>query len=297
MAWKLLTSKTVKISRKLACEYAEMEPAPHDRVLSERRMQVYEKLARSGQFRPCVWAKVDCDETKGTYRVNGKHTANLYARACDDLPENMATIEHYECSSLEDVGRLYGTFDSGMQTRSSSDINRAFAATIPELAALPRKIIDCSASGIALYKCGGTQNIANKFTPPERAEFLIEYPEFVLWTHRIIGDTSKFRHILRMGVFGGMFGCWSKAKGDAESFWTAVCEESGEKPTCPDRQLARWLLLTSVKSNSVGDIPNKRRADSREMYVRCTVCWNAWRRGEDLKIIKYHAAAKAPSFT
>ncbi len=52
--------KTQPMSRKLALQFAEMEPALQDRPLSEARMRVYEKIAREGGFRPVQWASAYC---------------------------------------------------------------------------------------------------------------------------------------------------------------------------------------------------------------------------------------------
>ena len=51
MSWKLIDRpKTLKVTKTLAKQFCEMEPAPHDRPLSERRLQVYQKLMNQGQF-------------------------------------------------------------------------------------------------------------------------------------------------------------------------------------------------------------------------------------------------------
>ncbi len=138
MGWKLISKpQTVRVTKKIAKEFAEMDPAPHDRPLSERRLQVYQRIFTDGGFRPCTWAKAICEETNGIYRVNGKHTSTFLS-GLETLPEYYVTIEDYQCDTLEDVARLYATFDSKMQSRTASDINMSFAATIPELRELPR---------------------------------------------------------------------------------------------------------------------------------------------------------------
>lgn len=272
-----------------------MDSPPNDRALSERRMQVYERCIRAGQFRPCVWAIAECDETGSTYRVNGKHTSHLLSSLAGEFPDLFVTYEIYSCDTLEDVGRLYGTFDASITLRSSSDINRAFAGTIPELAGLPRRIIDSCATGMAGHLYGGIfSGTGRTGTAPERAERLLEHPDFVCWVAGIL-DTSKHLHICRAGVVGAMFATWNKSKKQAEEFWVAVRDETGDKPTRPDRQLSRWLLMTTVGGGIGKNRPEKRTADAREMYVRSIHMWNAWREGTEVKIIKYHQDAKAPA--
>lgn len=296
MTWSLVSAKAHKITVKLATEFMEMTAVPRERLLRERRMQVYERLIRNQQWRPCIWASVHCKETGETYRVNGQHTSRLFSVLAGEFTDLTVIIESYEADTLEDVGRLYGTFDSSQNSRTASDIFRAFASTIPELADLPRKIIDSCASGISVCRSGGNPNGVDFGIPQERAENLLDHPEFVQWVAEIITDTNKYRHLCRVGVVAGMFGSYLKAKKDATEFWLAVRDETGARPTCPDRQLARFLILTSVRSMTEGKVPQSRKADTREFFVRVTHCWNAWRRSEELKLIKYHAHSKPPAF-
>jgi hypothetical protein len=48
---------TQRVTKKLAAEFAEMDPTPRDRPLSERRLSVYRSLWSKGLFRPCTWAR------------------------------------------------------------------------------------------------------------------------------------------------------------------------------------------------------------------------------------------------
>ncbi len=258
---------------------------------------VYERFIRSGQWRPCVWAKAVCKENGSTYRVNGKHTSTLLSTLSSEFTDLHVVIETYECETLEDIGRLYGTFDASINSRTASDINRAFSATVPELANLPKKIIDTSASGLALFAAGGvTSSVASLFSPTERAEMLLEHTDFVLWLYEVINDTSgKYQHFLRQGVVAAMRATYLRSKKDATEFWSLVRDEAGEKPTCPDRQLARWLLTTAVRPNSSGQGGHTKKADSREFYAVCVQMWNNWRKGEDVKLIKYYSSAKIPA--
>src|SRR4051812_22803639 len=111
MGWKLTgRPKTQKVTKALAKAFVDMEAAPHDRPLSERRLQVYEKLLYMGEFRPVTWASAYCVETGETYRVNGKHTSIMLS-GLEVLPDFFVTIEEYECDTLQDVAKLYSTFD------------------------------------------------------------------------------------------------------------------------------------------------------------------------------------------
>lgn len=301
MSWKLIDRpKTVKATKSLIKQFVEMTPAPHDRPLSERRIGVYEKLLAAGQFRPVTWASALCGETEDVYRVNGKHTSILLSRL-EKLPEFYVTVEEYECETLEDVAKLYATFDSNMQSRTARDIYLSFAATVPELANVSDKVICAGIGGVGYQKHG--QGLSN-IQAAERAEAVLDQPEFVLWLSDLlqgapgIAETGsatrsklKVSHLYRQPVVAAMFASWQKAKAAATEFWSAVRDETGPVPTSPDRKIARWLVTSSLtmKANT-----RVRKAGTRETYVKCLHAWNAWRKGESTNL-NYHADAKVPA--
>lgn len=302
MSWKLIDRpKTLKVTKNLAKTFAEMDPAPHDRPLSERRLQVYQKLLTAGQFRPVTWASAICTETGGLYRVNGKHTSVLLS-GLDVMPEFYVTVEEYECDQLEDVAKLYATFDSSMQNRSARDIYLSFAGTMPELKGVPDKVVQAAITGIAYQRLG--QDVYGKTQPAERAEMILDHAEFVLWMADVLrggfspkelgrnGAGNKSNHLLRIPVVAAMLATWNKAKGDSEKFWTAVRDDSGPSPDCPDRRLSRYLLVFNSKSM---DRTGKLRAvGNREIYVKCLHAWNAWRRNETTNL-NYRADKPVPA--
>jgi len=307
MSWKLIDRpKTAKVTKNLAKSFMEMEPAPHDRPLSERRLQVYAKLLAAGQFRPVTWASAICKETGEVYRVNGKHTSTLLA-GLTQMPDFFVTVEEYECDTLEDVGRLYATFDSKMMSRTANDIYLSFAATCKEIADLPVRVITNAAAGIAYADLG--QDVYGKTQPAERAEYLLEHTDFVQWLAAIFGGGptlgeqgvrslghTKAGHLYRQPIVAAMFKSWSKHRSDATKFWEAVRDATGTKPNLPDRVLSTFLLTSNIKRQGEWASNARRRqtTSTREVFVKCLHAWNAWRKGESTKL-NYYAEAKVPS--
>lgn len=303
MSWQLSSRpQTLKVTKAMAKEFADMEACPGDRPLSERRLAVYEKIMRAGGFRPVTWAKAYCKETDGTYRVNGKHTSTLLA-ALDRIPEFYCTIESYSCDTLEDVSRLYATFDSTMQSRSAREIYLSFASTVTEYKDLTAKVITSVPPGVSYHIHGESYG---RVQAAERAETLLEYPEFVLWLSKLLsggmtahesGNSSskkshlKSNHLYRQPVVAAMFACWSKAKAAATEFWMAVRDETGSRPELPDRKLARWLVTSTLSQREHSRI---RPATIRETYCKSLHAWNAWRKGESTNL-NYHPEAKLPA--
>ena len=150
--WRLIGQpKTQDVTKRLAQAISTMESPPRERPVSERRLQVYERIMREGGFRPVTWAKAYCKETGSTYRVNGQHTSLLMSRMAEEpgMQKFHATVEVYECATLDDVSRLYATFDSKTMSRTTADINRSFAACVPALEGLPNNAINLCVAGIA----------------------------------------------------------------------------------------------------------------------------------------------------
>jgi hypothetical protein len=96
MSWKMIGEpKTRKLTKGLAEEFAGMPPAPHDRPLNSTRCAVLKTAFDLGKFRTCEWAKAYCEETKTTYRINGKHTSTVLASYNGELsPGQSAIVNH-----------------------------------------------------------------------------------------------------------------------------------------------------------------------------------------------------------
>ncbi len=268
--------RTETVTAALAKRFAEMEPFVRERPMSDVRLKVYDKEWSEGHFRPVTWAAAFCKETAATCRVNGQHTSYM-ATLVDlkDRPPLIATVEWYECDTLEDVARLYNTFDNRMQSRNTTDINRAFAAVVPQLADVPLPIVNMCVSGYwyARYQERYTQET----TPQDRAEMLVDHFDFVRWYASVLPKEKQHNHLRRMAVCAAAYATYVRAPRIATQFWEAVRDETASEPTNPTRKLGKFLLLTFVKrTNSGGD----KNCTNREFFVRCLQHWNSWRKDE-----------------
>jgi hypothetical protein len=293
MSWKLTGNpKTKAITLALAQQFAEMEAAVHDRPMSEKRLQVYEKLMRAGQFRPVSWAMTYCQETGGTYRVNGKHTSTVALGLIqrEELPEVYAVVEVYQCDTLDDVARLYATYDNKLQSRTVSDINASFASVVPQLQGITPTIINVCVSGMS-YALHQEQYV--NVVPAERAEVLIEQHDFVLWFQAMRGRVRKENvHFQRIPVVAAMKLMYDRSKKQATVFWELVRDETDPVPDAPARRLSRFLLTHGrIRGRQQG--PLRYRVSNREFFVKCIHAWNAWRTDTPSNLA-YHVNAELP---
>lgn len=291
--WSQMEKPTAqKMSYALAKEFRDMEPCPHDRPLSPKRLNALQAKFDAGEFRSCVWAKCYCEETKKWYRVNGKHSSTMFAEMNGKLPKGhsfFVLVESYRCPTLEDVAKLYSSFDSRQSARSSGDIYRVFAATNPEISDVSRKVINMCVGAIAYAVHEFT---VNQTTPEQRAVLMLEHVAFVRWTNNLVTGQDA-SHVLRVPVLAAAFKTWTKAQKEATEFWSLVRDGSSPNFRGPDRVLHKYLLRTKVGSNNTGKT-EKDLATRHEMFVKCIHAWNAWRRNESTSL-KYHAQAKTPN--
>ena len=291
---KIEKPRTVQVTRLLVDEFVNMDALPRDRDLSERRLMVYRRILAAGEFRPVTWASCYCDEDDTVYRVNGKHTSTLLSQV-DPLPKDFyVTIERYSCPNLEDVARLWSTFDSSTSARTGGDIVNSFASTVREFDGLPKKLFPLVVAAASHREWGIGYH--NQAAMPERAELLLDNVDFALWLNGVIyprdGDSNRAKHLIRTPVTSAMLKTYEKSKSASDEFWKLVRDETASQGTA-SRMLARFLIRSTVK-NYQGGRPDSDIVSFREMYVRCVLAWNAWRRGQ-VTSLKYFPGSKIPS--
>lgn len=292
MSWKMIGEPKVrKATRTLAEEFAGMTASPHDRPLNATRAGVIRVAFEKEKFRTCEWATAYCEQTKQTYRINGKHTSTVLASMNGEFPKNLSVIvESYKCDTLEDVASLYSTFDTRASVRSTGDINMIYAAICDSLSDVSSRIINFTVSGVAyaIWEDGMHSRSAE-----ERAQLIVSHDDFCLWFNGIMTGTdgSSVNHIKRAAVVAAMLKAWQKSKSAATEFWVAVRDETGNKPDCPDRKLAKFLQTSRIAMSSS---TSATRAGRRETFVKCLHAWNAWRSGEATGL-KFYPNSKTPA--
>lgn len=301
--WKLRNNPRVEpITPALAKEFVGLDAVEMDRPLKERRLEIYKQILEAGLFRPVHWAKAWCKETRQWYRVNGRHTSTLFSSVnLEKYQPLFAQVEEYTCDTLKDVSDLWATYDSSLQTRSSTDINRSFAMSIPalkEFAERDMRIINLFVGALVFYRHptqGGILPGATGFA--DRAELLYDHIPACKWVAEMLYNpdipVKDSQALKRVPVVAAMIGTWYKSRAAATEFWAAVRDATGPTPQAPDRQLNRFLLEHSLVTRGA----EKRigvKTNPREFYVRAIAAWNHWRAGESKKLV-YRPTADIPS--
>jgi len=279
--------RPIHITRKNAEAHAALPNIRNDRLLKQDRIDAYKTMIVSGTMRPVTWATARCVETGETYRVNGQHTAHAYMQAERVPDDSYAMLEEYVCDTLEDVARLYQTFDSKSAIRTQSEIFKAFAGTNDRLADVQSKIVEKCISGIAVVR-GGGRIMYDRFTnaTADKATDMLNNIDFVLWVNENF-KAGQHSHLVRVGCIGAMFASWQKCQRDCRSFWLEVRDETNTDPEHASRKLSRFLMKYSTKAKAGRD-------GIRHEYVVCILSWNSYRKKKPIRIA-YLPTADVPA--
>lgn len=279
--------RPIQITRKNAEAHAALPNIRNDRVLKQDRLDAYKRMIVNGTMRPVTWATARCVETGETYRVNGQHTATAYMQV-ERVPENSyAMVEEYVCDTLEDVVRLYQTFDSKSAVRAQSEIYKAFAGTDDRLADVQARLVEKCIGGIAVSKGGGSM-VYDRFAnaTADRATDMLRHIDFVLWVNNNF-RAGQHSHMVRVGCIAAMFSSWQKCQRDCKTFWLEIRDETNASPDHPTRKLSRFLLKFTANGKAG---PSAIRGE----YVACLHAWNAYRKNAPVRLC-YMPTAEVPS--
>lgn len=290
MTWKIVDGpKYVKLTRKLAQEYAQMERCPDDRDLQESRLEHLRRVIEEGRFRAPDWASAYCKETKTKYRVNGKHTSTIIS-GLEEIPDVKVSVTEYECDTLHEVASLYATFDARFSARSPGDIYVVYARSVPDLNDVNSSTIKLAAAGMGygMWENGGGRETS--VTNEMRAELLVRHPDFVIWLDGMHVMIKENKFLKRRSVVAAMFLTYLKYKDLSNKFWNLVKTGDAASPNDPTRVLQRYLMTTVVARRAAND---KQAASDHEMMVKCIHGFNAWKKGESTAL-KYHSNKPTP---
>jgi len=299
MAYSLNVSKTrtLVVTEKLAKKVRDTASCPQERGLKKSRIAVLREKISSKLAIGFRWAIACCKGKE--YRVEGQHTSYLLCESPDLIKEHKlyATVEYYNCDTMQDVVLLYAQFNPKLSSRSTHDINQPFAAVNPIIvkADVTPRVIDLCASAVAFAQEGHEEKYGTKEQMDVRAKRLLtkEVGEFAVFVQKIFSSlTSKEKKDLsRIPTVAAMFRTWSKNKHDANIFWKEVAHDNGTHGS-PSRLLKSYLHDSIIGYAGKGR-SKKKSVNHREMYIRCLLHWNAFRNGNG-KVKRYFQEAPVP---
>lgn len=285
-----------------------------DRPLRDAWVTVLLHRMQQGLFHPewvniitCVCAEPIGDHPPGTvYRMNGQHTA--WARL--GMPAEWPCVvrfQRYSAATVADMRLLYATIDGGA-SRTQSNVLKSLLAGDDGFESTPPLYLEKLAQGLKLWLQDDMSN--------ERARIALDtatiaYLLRTTWHSLALRvqayllaapHTYAMRSILvRLPVVAALFETLGKLPGKGHEFWDVVRDGVGigvESVHDPRVRCHNMLRETTIVSSNVATggrnrHTGKRVASGEQIYRWCIHCWNAWRTGEEVRILRPMSGKRA----
>lgn len=283
---KILEQKTVELNYEFATEILSLPEFCADRKLDSNHVLRLKMAMERGTFLPEQVNIVTCRCDGKVYRCNGQHTA--YARLA--MPKDYrCPVRHirYSAKTENDMRRLYASLDRG-KGRTKSNVVTSYLFETDEWSGFGKHVIGWIAEGLALW-LWPKQHEQLMHDGDDRAYLLMtEY----LNLGRLVGNfiqshqSDKIKFLRRAPVVAAMFATFNKDASAAQEFWDSVALGVGfPHADDPRRVLRDNLMQSSIKSTRSAN--STKKAVSQEEMLRWSIqAWNAYRRGERLKVLR-----------
>lgn len=285
--YQLISRKIKEITPDVADKILQSNIYDGQRPKKERHIKVLCDAIENGLFTVGHIAIAKQGWNGGdTMLANGQHQCTAVINT--GLPIN-AVIDEYQCKTPEDFALLYRQFDNNA-TRTLADI------ALPEAKALgikwSKEVINRVLSGIGFLENHNTLSTHKN----KRVESLKKYIAEGNAINDILScvNSSENKHLRRSAVIAAMIVTFKKCSADAETFWEEVRDGENLKSSSPTLKLRNYLLSTNTAFGRGVNAPSlNKAAGTREMYSKCIIAWNAYRR-EDSTQLKYFADKETP---
>jgi hypothetical protein len=281
--YQLVNRKIKEVTPLLAEKILEANTYDGQRPLSEKQVKILSDAIEEGLFTVGHIAVAHQGWNGGDEMVaNGQHQCTAVLRT--GLPI-CAVVEEYNCKKPEDFSLLYRQFDNN-KSRTLDEV------TLPEARALNlkwhRMIVKSVMAGIGFIEGTGPKN--------KRVESLKKYIAEGNFVNELLSavKSTDSKHLRRGPVIAAIITTFKKCSGDAEIFWEEVRDGENLKGNSPSLKLRNYLLSTNTAVGRGTNAPSLNAAASvREMYSKCIIAWNAYRRGDSTQL-KFYADKDLP---
>jgi hypothetical protein len=276
--FKLLESTNIPLTHDLAVEFRDMKPSPTERDLLPKRLKELQQKIETGLALPFNWATARLGED--LYRVNGGHSSNVLAGMNGAFPPDLIVhVDRYEVENPEGLAMLFRQFDPKGSARSAADVAGAYQGLEEDLAGIDKTVAKLSIEGVAWWR----KEVEGL---PPLAEYDVytlfhnaSYHPFLHWVHSLFG--MKTPELRRKEILAAMFATWSVNQEDTKIFWDLVARGGmANDDDAPANRLDKWFENQKDKKLKVDAKP-------AHYYQASIFCWNAWRRDERVKTVKY----------
>jgi hypothetical protein len=227
------------------------------------------------------------------FRHNGQHTCWARTNMPADYPCRVRFLR-YEAQTVADMRILYSSIDRN-KSRNNADVLNAHLAGTDQFVGVPKYVVQKIAEAVAFWLWGNLPQ--GKRHDADDAAFQVQttYKAQVATVVKFVMASPREHqvHIIRSPVLAAMLETFSKDAVAAEEFWTAVRDglnlPSREDPRYKlhDALLGSVLLgSASVHLTGKNRVSGKKSTTREEMYRWCVACWNTWRRGGQIRVLR-----------
>ncbi len=281
-SFRLLKADVHDLTPEFAQAFHAMEASPTEREIDNSRLKHLIEKANAKQLITFHWAKARYQDR--WIRVNGQHSSRMLVELNGAFPTDLKVhLDEYEVSDSQGLALLFRQFDDRKSGRSSADVAGAYQNIVPELRDVPRNTGKLAVDGIAWYR----KEIDKDPTAPrgDNAYPLfhdIAQHDFIKWMGEVF--SMKTPEMKRKGVVAAMYASFSAHPHEARKFWDSVARGGEEfEENAPATMLDDWL-------KGIVDDKKKHRGDpisDKQIYQGCIYAYNAFRKGQPLKSIKF----------
>lgn len=300
-AIRLVRSSKVEPTHAFAARLLNLAEVPGDRPLRDSHVNALIGHMFAGRFRyeQVNLAVARCVENNVEYRVNGQHTCWAVLYTPEEFGHEKVNLLSYECDTLDDVRALYATIDRGA-VRTKRNVIAALLTDTEQFKDTPVRLMGSLMSGLAQWLWESVHERAKRtgddlvaLARDKHADIVERVREYAVQS----GSFSASPFLDRSPVYAAMFDTFSVAPQRAAEFWSSV-RDGTNMPLTTDPRLvlrnalskARLMLSASAKTRQAGG----RTTGQEEMFRWCIITWNAWRRGEEVKLLRVNLASKRP---
>jgi len=292
MAFKRVSSRLVKITRRLAEEWSKMPAYSHDRSFKQGRSDSIHQDILAGKFSTCEW--ISAEWQGESYRIQGQHTSHAI-KGCPEsvLKGLMVTISHFECDSIEDMGILWSTKDRPSSAHTSSETNRFFANAHPEVAALNSRVLNALVGGLG-YSYWGLKNADH--SAEQRALLPSDNVPFCRFAAALLGGGvgQNVSHLRRSPVIAAMHQTFKVSSEATNEFWQLVSTGAALDRNDASRVLQMFLITNVIGGGGGRGGGFKNSVSRQEAFAKCIIAWNNWRKGLKIAKLQWNPAHAVP---
>jgi hypothetical protein len=271
----------------LATKFIEMKTFIGERVLKSKHVDKMVSDAKKGKFLNTEAGLASCNcEWDGTERrLNGQHTCWMRTYMPANWCPNIR-VTKYSVPSDSDFRELYCTFDiNAPRTVGQKTVAVLLGSEGFEDITNERLLQDLKAAmSLWIGAVGGTG--CNRFSFDEIMDLMQgkHYKVVIDVGNHLKGLSfhSAPHMVHRASVTAAMFSTFSKNVAESTEFWNMV--KDGGSPSHPAVVLNKYLHRTRLHSGQIEK--HYTRVSSEEMLRICIVAWNAYRRKDELKILR-----------